>query len=138
MVTALYVTSTETFSGKTAVCIGLARRFLADGLRVGYFKPLSFTARQEECAAVDEDTQVIRRALGLKEPPETICPVLVTPRLMEIITRGEAGDLTGRIKAAYAKVAEGKDDDSAWFTSIQRITRTNMKDLEMSGDFRKY
>jgi len=36
------------------------------------------------------------------------------------------------------KVAEGKDDDSAWFTSIQRITRTNMKDLEMSGDFRKY
>jgi copper chaperone CopZ len=36
------------------------------------------------------------------------------------------------------KVPEGKEDDSAWFTSIQRITRTNMKDLEMSGDFRKY
>ena len=36
------------------------------------------------------------------------------------------------------KVREGKEDDSAWFTSIQRITRTNMKDLEMSGDFRKY
>lgn len=109
MVTALYVTSTETFSGKTAVCIGLARRFLADGLRVGYFKPLSFTARQEDCGAVDEDTQVIRRTLGLKEPPEIICPVLITPRLMEVIARGEAGDLIGRIKAAYSKVAEGKD-----------------------------
>jgi copper chaperone CopZ len=36
------------------------------------------------------------------------------------------------------KVAEGKEDNSAWFCSIQRVTKTNIKDLEMSGDFRKY
>ncbi len=30
MATALYVTSTETYSGKTALCIGLARRMQRD------------------------------------------------------------------------------------------------------------
>jgi copper chaperone CopZ len=33
---------------------------------------------------------------------------------------------------------EGKEDDSPWFQLIQRITETNMLDLQMSGDFRKY
>lgn len=33
---------------------------------------------------------------------------------------------------------EGKDDASLWFQGGPRTTRTNVKDLEMSGDFRKY
>ncbi|HNR96064.1 MAG: hypothetical protein BWY10_00660 [Chloroflexi bacterium ADurb.Bin180] len=33
---------------------------------------------------------------------------------------------------------EGKDDASLWFQGGPRTTRTNIKDLEMSGDFRKY
>ena len=49
-------------------------------------------------------------------------------------------------KAGYApgeeptlpKLPEGKEDTSPWFQAIHRITGTNMLDLEMSGDFRKY
>jgi len=49
-------------------------------------------------------------------------------------------------KAGYAAGEEWKlpelpsltDDDSPWFRSTQRVTRTNMLDLEMSGDFRKW
>lgn len=33
---------------------------------------------------------------------------------------------------------EGKEDDSTWFKMIRRVTETNMVDLQMSGDFRKY
>ena len=33
---------------------------------------------------------------------------------------------------------EGKEEDSAWFKTIRRITETNVLDLQMSGDFRKY
>ena len=36
------------------------------------------------------------------------------------------------------EIPEGKEDVSPWFRVIQRVTRTNFKDLEMSGDFRKY
>ena len=33
---------------------------------------------------------------------------------------------------------EGKEDDSTWFKTIRRVTETNVLDLQMSGDFRKY
>jgi len=33
---------------------------------------------------------------------------------------------------------EGKEDDSAWFKTIGRVTETNILDLKVSGDFRKY
>jgi len=36
------------------------------------------------------------------------------------------------------ELPEGKEDESAWFKSIWRVTRTSMLDLEMAGDFRKY
>lgn len=35
-------------------------------------------------------------------------------------------------------IPEGKEDDSSWFQTIQRVTKTNLLDLEMSGDFRRY
>ena len=31
-----------------------------------------------------------------------------------------------------------KEDDSPWFKTIQRVTSSNLADLEMSGDFRRY
>src|SRR3990172_7293463 len=37
----LYVTSVERYSGKTATCLALGRRFQSDGYRVGYLKPVS-------------------------------------------------------------------------------------------------
>jgi copper chaperone CopZ len=36
------------------------------------------------------------------------------------------------------QVSEGKADDSPWWRTTPRVTWTNMKDREMSGDFRKY
>jgi copper chaperone CopZ len=30
------------------------------------------------------------------------------------------------------------EDGSPWYTVLQRVTTTEMKDLEMSGDFRRY
>jgi copper chaperone CopZ len=31
-----------------------------------------------------------------------------------------------------------QEDDSPWFKTIQRVTSSNLADLEMSGDFRRY
>jgi len=36
------------------------------------------------------------------------------------------------------RLPEAKEDESHWFKSIWRTTRTNILDLEMAGDFRKY
>ena len=36
------------------------------------------------------------------------------------------------------ELPKSTDDGSSWYALIQRVTRTEMKDLEMSGDFRRY
>jgi len=109
MTIALYISSTETFSGKSALCIGLLRRFKTDGLKVGYFKPLSFAPRCEEEGIWDEDARVIKETFFLEEPLDVICPVLITPGVMEAVIKGEAPDFTLKIKAAYETIARDKD-----------------------------
>jgi len=36
------------------------------------------------------------------------------------------------------KLPDATDDESPWFRFLPRYTKTNIIDLEMSGDFRKY
>ena len=43
----LYVVSPETYSGKSALCVGLGRHFRREGYAIGYMKPVSRTARRE-------------------------------------------------------------------------------------------
>jgi len=50
---------------------------------------------------------------------------------------GAAGYAPGD-QPGLPQLPEGKDDHSPWFRKIQRVTNTNMLDLEMSGDFRRY
>jgi BioD-like phosphotransacetylase family protein len=93
---ALYVTSLHAGAGKTAVCAGLGRHLRDDGKKVGFFKPLISDIKSPE--ATDSDAEFIKQALALAEPIDSLCPVI-----------GGEGNLTARIKEAYAKVARGKD-----------------------------
>jgi hypothetical protein len=36
------------------------------------------------------------------------------------------------------QMPERSKDGSAWYGVVQRVTTTEIKDLEMSGDFRRY
>lgn len=106
----LYVTSTATFSGKTALCIGLGNKFRRDGFTIGYMKPVSTTARKVAGRIVDEDAQFIRQTFDLAEPLEAIAPIALMPEVVEsILTGEEETDFVARLREAYAKVAQGKD-----------------------------
>lgn len=86
---ALYVTSTGTFSGKTALCVGLGKRLQRDGFKVGYMKPVSTTARRVEGRIVDEDAQFMAEVLGLRESLDVISPVTLIPHQVARILSGE-------------------------------------------------
>jgi hypothetical protein len=108
---ALYITSIEPFSGKTAVCLALGRKFKREGYNVGYFKPLS-TQPWEPVPGrtVDEDADFVRRTLELEEPTEDLIGVLLTPSLAREMRCGCAGrDLMPEVKEAYEKLKSGKD-----------------------------
>jgi BioD-like phosphotransacetylase family protein len=106
----LYITSTETFSGKTALCIGLGNKLRRDGFTIGYMKPVSTTARKVAGRVVDEDAQFVRQTFDLAEPLEAIAPIALMPKVVEGILMGkEEADFVARFEKAYAQVAQGKD-----------------------------
>ncbi|MFL5801064.1 MAG: phosphotransacetylase family protein [Roseiflexaceae bacterium] len=105
----LYVASTETFVGKSAVCVGLLDRVRRDGFAVGYMKPVSVAPSRAEDGGLDDDAVFIRQHFGLTDPPERIAPVLLTPSEIERIVRGQAPDFSRRLRDAYIALSRDKD-----------------------------
>lgn len=110
-VKALYITSIERFSGKTAVCLALGRRLQKEGYNVGYFKPLSTQPWEPTPGrALDEDADFVRRKLGLEESPENLVGIVLTPKLAREMRCGCAErELMPEVKAAYERIVPGKD-----------------------------
>ncbi len=109
MTTNVYVTSTQNFSGKSALCVGLISRFRRDGFVVGYMKPVSTTARIVGEQVVDEDAHFVKYAFDLADSLETMAPVILTDQRVRAILAGEEEKLDAHVKAAYQAIAKDKD-----------------------------
>ncbi len=107
--TSLYVASVEASVGKSAVCAALLQQFRDAGYTTGYMKPVSVTAVPTETGTVDEDVLLMRRLFDLAESPETLAPVLATPRVIEQVVRGEKPNYHERVRAAYDQIAADRD-----------------------------
>ncbi len=75
---ALYITSVERYSGKTATCLALGKKLQSDGYKVGYLKPLSLQPWRVGGRIADEDAAFVIEALGLPAQPWELSPVVVT------------------------------------------------------------
>jgi BioD-like phosphotransacetylase family protein len=108
---ALYVTSLHRFSGKTAVCLALGRRFQKEGRKVGYFKPISAVPWElVPGRLLDEDADFVRRTLGLSDRLEDLVGVVLTPELVqEAFTAGTDCDLLPQVVDKYKCASAGKD-----------------------------
>ncbi|MFC2055987.1 AAA family ATPase [Chloroflexota bacterium] len=95
---ALYVTSLEKGSGKTAVCAGLGKYLLTEGKKIGFFKPVITDGKKTLTAVTDSDAEFIKHLFSLDESVDLLCPIL-----------SGGSNLTSGIKEAYAKVSQGKD-----------------------------
>ena len=115
----LYITSVERYSGKTATCLALGKRFQADGLKIGYMKPLSLqpwrtTGPDGNAIIVDEDAAFVKEVLSLETPLWDLSPVVVTSEfLVEHLKQFNQGlkpeDLMQKVKQAFNKVSQGVD-----------------------------
>ncbi len=108
---ALYITSVQRFSGKTAFCLALGQRLQQDGYKVGYFKPVStYPWEPLPGRAYDEDATFIHRILGITDPLVNMVGVVLSPSMvMELRCGCIDRDLMPQIEAAYRRVAVGKD-----------------------------
>jgi BioD-like phosphotransacetylase family protein len=110
MTTAIYVTSTETYCGKSALCMGLLQRLHRDGFEIGYMKPVSTTAVRGVKGVVDEDAAFVKQAFELPDPVEALVPVVLSPQVVEDIVAGKPQPDHARVLIdAFEKVGEGRD-----------------------------
>lgn len=107
----LYVSSTVTFSGKSALSVGVGKRYVDMGLKVGLMKPLSFCFRaQADGCSLEEDTVFLKQTFSLPEPLSVLNPVLLTKNRIRAIMDGkEDTDYRQQILDAYEQVSRDKD-----------------------------
>jgi hypothetical protein len=98
----VYVTSVEPYSGKTSLCLALARRYQERGLKVGYLKPLSTQPwRSPDGRWADEDAAFVQSILQLPAHPAELSPVVVTHRALAQRLEGkQGGDPLELVRAA--------------------------------------
>jgi len=108
---ALYVSSIEPYSGKTAVCLALGKQLQADGHKFGYLKPVSTQPwRSPQGKLADEDAAFVQRALGLGNDPSDLSPVIVTQSMLsKLLTEKDNRDHRKPIKDAVSAAAKGMD-----------------------------
>ena len=62
------VVSSERYSGKSSLVVGLALELRDRGFKVGYMKPVGAYPIRINNQKVDEDAYFVSEALGLKDP----------------------------------------------------------------------
>jgi BioD-like phosphotransacetylase family protein len=108
---AIYITSTEPYSGKSAVCLALGRKLQTKGLKIGYLKPVSTQPwRTPDGNLADEDAAFFCKMLDLEEAPMALSPVVITPSILRSRLKGVGReDLLEKIIQAAEQVGQGKD-----------------------------
>ena len=110
MAITIYVTSTERFSGKTALSIGLIHWLQRNGLTGAYMKPISTAAHAFGDRTVDEDAVFIKSVLGQTDPLETMVPLFLSDQETKaVLERSDTREIEERVLNAYRTIAAGKD-----------------------------
>ncbi len=106
----IYITSVERYSGKTATCLVLGLRLIADGQKVGYVKPLSLQPWKTGDHWADEDAGFVKEVLGLEAEPWEISPVVVThDYLHKLLQNNNQNELMARVKESCQEASQGQD-----------------------------
>ena len=92
---ALYIVSSEKTVGKTTIGVGVGKRLLGEGKKVGFLKPILADKKPE---GSERDAAFMKQALSLPEPVDSMCSLISGER-----------SLADGIREAYIKVSQNKD-----------------------------
>ncbi len=106
---ALYIGSTQGFSGKNLVTLALGQQFQREGQRIGYMKPVGAVPHKVENQIGDEDAHFMQQALGLSETPSLVTPVVITRDFRMRAFLEDCANLLPGIVDSYTKLSADKD-----------------------------
>ena len=108
----IFIGSTGGDPGQTLTTWALASKLQGKGLKVGFFKPyglLPDMGRSIEGSLCDFDALLLKEVLGLSDPVDAICPVMVTEDFIPEVSGKQGQQFTQKIKSAFQEISIGKD-----------------------------
>lgn len=107
--TAIMIVSSERYSGKSSLAVGLALELRERGLSVGYMKPVGSYPIKVDNKRVDDDACFAREALGLNDSLSDMTPFFLTWETLKRYMRKRPGDPLATVKSCYERLSAGKD-----------------------------
>lgn len=105
----ILISSSEEFSGKSSICMGLGKIFQDSGLKVGYMKPVGNLLIDVQGSLTDEDSEGIKKLLGIDDPAKYITPIHLTDSLIDDALKGVEKDLNEKLMEAYSIISKDRD-----------------------------
>ncbi|WP_342304255.1 phosphotransacetylase family protein [Methanolobus sp. ZRKC5] len=105
----ILISSSEEYSGKSSICMGLGKIFQDSGLKVGYMKPVGNLLIDVQGSLTDEDSEGIKKLLGIEDPAKYITPIHLTDSLIDDALKGVKKDLDEKLVEAYSIISKDKD-----------------------------
>lgn len=102
----LFIGSTGDRAGHSLITWAVARKFMQKGLTVGFLKPFGTDPVFIQGRWIDHDAYLLKEALSLKEPLETLCPFLISDEAWRKKGREK---LMGEIKSLAEDLSATKD-----------------------------
>lgn len=101
--------SIEPLSGKTGILLNLGLRLQKEGVKVGYFKPVSNMPLTVAQALVDQDAVFASQVLKLKENLTDLSPFVLTANKAFMLLKGEEVTEQAKVQSSWQTISEGKD-----------------------------
>lgn len=108
MVKKLFISSPETFAGKTVIALGLALKAIEEKVKVCYMKPIGFAQTTIDGRPMDEDVVLMKKVLGLPHPYEVLCPITVDEYFVDRLFKLRDRAMEEIIKA-YSQIQKDYD-----------------------------
>lgn len=105
----ILIVSSEKYSGKSSLAVGLALELRERGFEVGYMKPVGAYPIKVDGRKFDEDAYFIAEALGLRQDLPDITQFFLTWDNMTRFMRKMPARPQENVRAAYDRLADGKD-----------------------------
>ncbi|MDD5448925.1 MAG: phosphotransacetylase family protein [Actinomycetota bacterium] len=109
MSTPILFISSERYSGKSTLIVGIAMELKDQGYKVGYMKPIGTRPIKVDNVRVDEDAYFVGEALGLIDDIKDMSPYLLSGDSLPRYMRRKPKDPSAKVKRSFGRISSGKD-----------------------------
>jgi hypothetical protein len=108
-VIAILVVSSERYSGKSSLVVGLSLELVDRGYSVGYMKPVGSYPMKVDHEKVDEDAYFVAKAIGIDDTRCDVSPYFLTWDTLNRYMRKKPTDAQARVLNCFNRISEGRD-----------------------------